>query len=718
MGFLSGNTNSVVVSQCNNLQDLTVTLTVTEDLVTVGNAGFSLQLNCFPTAGQIFQNQTLNWFQYTLVVQNGQIGWNVEYWDTNNFRQSAPTQSTPWPANYTPNPANTTPALPVIANDSGYTTITNVASNQILAGSVLQVKMTTDTSGNITRVDYSYTDPSGGSHTAHYTFASYALFSIYGVEAVVVGPIGGAPTSFVSGGGTLTYNVSSGSLGVESSTTCGGYPEPGTAEDSNSIYGDVTGSGLTVTQSVSVVPMTMSFDFVQSTFGLDEVEGTPSWNPAYYLQVTGFPNKALGFSASSDLNSTAVSPQPTITVEIDQSLNPNLTSAQIATIRNNLPIVDTFGPPVQAIDTTLSTNYQTFLYPYNISFPNLDAFSALSGDTVAFLTLTAALTVPVPSGGNDNTQATDTNVTVNCSAAIELSAGEDPRMVDLNPTSPLSYPSWMSYDLRIFTVTAGQKHDVFSVPTLTDSSQAVPYIRHGLKNLNNPTLILNGDSFDTTLTQNEDTAAVPWLPSSGNDPAQFSFAVARVRIKSSITETIGPVRVFFRLFNAASTVSNFAEVGTAAGTYRWGSDGTPGHKIPLLGVESALFIFNEYVTVPCFATDRVNLNSPADMNTQHDPPNALQITTSANEEVDTYFGCWLDVNQTTPFLIPTPPILPSEWDGPWTGTESLNGAIVFAPHQCLVAEIRYDGTPIPPGADTGDSDKLAQRNIAWLGVQP
>lgn len=86
--------------------------------------------------------------------------------------------------------------------------------------------------------------------------------------------------------------------------------------------------------------------------------------------------------------------------------------------------------------------------------------------------------------------------------------------------------------------------------------------------------------------------------------------------------------------------------------------------------------------------------------------------------MDTYFGCWLDVNVTTPFLIPTPPLAQPLWDGPWPGTESLNGVVAVAPHQCLIAEIRFDDTPIPIGATTATSDKLAQRNIAWLGVQP
>ena len=57
------------------------------------------------------------------------------------------------------------------------------------------------------------------------------------------------------------------------------------------------------------------------------------------------------------------------------------------------------------------------------------------------------------------------------------------------------------------------------------------------------------------------------------------------------------------------------------------------------------------------------------MKTQTDPSNVQTITTIPGQEVDTFFGCWLDVNQTTPFMILIPPFLQSAWDGPWTGTE-------------------------------------------------
>ncbi|MGN6723704.1 MAG: hypothetical protein ACTHJM_13920 [Marmoricola sp.] len=720
MGFLSGNNNVVLVNSCNGLDNLSVVLTVTEDMVTVGDVGFGMQLNCFPQAGQVDQTEPLNWFQYFLVVQNGQIQWGLpEYWDTNNFN-GATGGANPWPAGYTPNPPGTTTDLPVIPNDGGASNLAGVANNRILAGSVLEIALTTDANHKVTKVTYSYTDPGGHASTHEYDFPNGSQFSIYGAQCVVVGTFNGAPTSFSSGAGTFSYAVSSGSLAVESpGTPCGGYPEPGTAENSNAIYGAITGTGATVTQDFDVVPTTMSFAFEQETFGRAEAAGTPSWNPAYYMQVTGFPNSALGLNSSGDLNRSSLSPVPRITASIDATLNPGLTSAQISTIRANLPSVNQLTLPVLAIDSTLATNFQTLMYPYGISFANLAAFDALHAGQVAVVTLTAQLDVNVPTGGNSNTGSiTTTPVHLTAVAAIELAPGEDPRMENLNPASPLSYPSWLSYDLRIFTVTAGQSHDMFSVPSPANAGQAVPYIRQVLEHLNNPSLITNSDTFENALSQDENASAIPWAAAQGSDPQRFAFAVARVRIRSGVSEDVGPVRVFFRLFSAASTVIDFAEVGTGEGAYRWGSNGTPGHKIPLLGVASYPPFVSEYLTVPCFASDRVNLNAPADMKTQTDPPNVKTITTTAGAEVDTYFGCWLDVNQTSRFLIPSPPANPGDWDGPWTGTESLHGAIAVAPHQCLVAEIRFDDTPIPHGAQAATTDKLAQRNIAWLGVQP
>ncbi len=439
----------------------------------------------------------------------------------------------------------------------------------------------------------------------------------------------------------------------------------------------------------------MEFKIEKDTYGQDEVAVHSSWGSAFWLAIDGFSNASLGFNSPSDLNSPP-NPAPAITVSIDGASNPTLTSAQVATIAANLPTV-AFGPsPILATDPTLALDFQVFFYPYTVSFPNNNAFGALNLHQFAFVTVSATFTVG--------------QVTLTAQANIELTKAEDPQFFNYNPSDPQAYPSWLSFDLRVFSVTPSQTHHMFSVPNPPDSSGAVAYIRNVLKNLNDPSLITNGDTFDNALTQDESSSSLGYLQ---NDN-YLNFAVARVRILAHTVTTVNNVRVFFRLFQAGSTVSTFAEVGTNQGTYRWGTNGTSGHKIALLGVQTDQNGTLEYVTVPCFATDRINLTSPADMNTQTDPPNVGNITTVADTEVDTYFGCWIDNNQSSNFLPSSVPTPQSQWDGPWPGTQSLNGLVVAAPHQCLIAEIRFDDAPTPPGGNTATSDKLAQRNIAWI----
>ena len=480
-------------------------------------------------------------------------------------------------------------------------------------------------------------------------------------------------------------------------------PESDTPENTLN-FSDAIGSGSCVTPSIA-------FRLEKSTFSKDEVDVHASFPSACLVEASGFTNASLGFSSTAALSANPPNPVPTITAAILSTLNPGLSAAQIATIAANLPSVNSYGPPpVLATDPTLDTDFQTFLYPFTVSFPNENAFGALDLHQAAVVTLTATF----PVGSVPPAQAD-----------IELSKGEDPFFTDLTPSNPLEYPPWLSFDLRFFKATPNQTHQMFSVANPADASDAIRYIRAVLNNLNNPSQITNGDTFDNALSQDEDTSALEFLPTDKAGNPTFNFAIARVRlVAATATTTTTPVRVFFRLFQAASTVSDFHEVGTGEGTYRWGTDGTPNHKIPLLGVQTDQNGHLEYVTIPCFATDRINLTGPADMNTQHDDPNAVPITTIANQEVDTFFGCWIDNNQpSSKFLIPTPPGSQSQWDGPWTGSESLNGAIGHAPHQCMIAEIRFDDTPIPNSANSATTDKLAQRNIAWIdgpnpGVAP
>jgi phospholipase C len=88
----------------------------------------------------------------------------------------------------------------------------------------------------------------------------------------------------------------------------------------------------------------------------------------------------------------------------------------------------------------------------------------------------------------------------------------------------------------------------------------------------------------------------------------------------------------------------------------------------------------------------------------------------------TYFGCWLDINVSDPVMPTSPPMILEQWDGPWNGADfapgvqigSINQAFNADLHQCLVAEISFEGVTIPAADAPGYSSWLAQRNLAFV----
>ena len=263
------------------------------------------------------------------------------------------------------------------------------------------------------------------------------------------------------------------------------------------------------------------------------------------------------------------------------------------------------------------------------------------------------------------------------------------------------------------TVPPNQTRDRFNATMTTNPADAPGFIANVIANLTSGGGVVGSDSFESGLTQDEAGSALEFLQKDNDGNFVFNFAVARVRLKGNTPGAQAvKVRVFFRMFNAATTHSEF----NPNTTYRFHSDGVlNGVKVPLLGVQNDQNGQPEYVTIPCFAVPRVNLAGPADMNNQpEDTPNAYTIDVNPGVEVDSFFGCWLDINQPQQkFLAQTP--VSGNLDGPFSGTLlSFNEVITKAPHQCLIAEIRFDDTPIPIGANSATSDKIAQRNIAWV----
>ena len=253
---LQSNNNVILVDNCKNLKNLTVTLRVTQDLVTLGNTGFSLQLNTYPQQGSTCQGKPLNWFQYVIYIANNQPSHVNQYWSLGSQAYSSTEW---WPPGYTPNPPNTSPWLPVLPHDPTAYPFGSAPLNQVPAGSVIEIKLATDANGNVASAMYSMTDPHGKVYSDTFAFSKEALslYPISGFQVNLVGPGNDSSCTFASGAGTLTYSVSPGSLSIQEGgvgAACGQYSGAVTGEESNIVYGDPTPvSGATISQSLGGV---------------------------------------------------------------------------------------------------------------------------------------------------------------------------------------------------------------------------------------------------------------------------------------------------------------------------------------------------------------------------------------------------------------------------------------------------------------------------------
>jgi hypothetical protein len=241
----ASNNNAVLIDGCNNLQNLSVLLEVTEDIATTNGGGWSLQLNCYPPAGQYCQTSQLEIFQYIVIAQGGNLAYYIQYW----------ANASGWPSGYTPQPG-TSPWLPCWAHDYGggiqSGTFASINGDTLPRSSTLQVKLGTNDSGGVTKVTFTYTDPNGNVHPAE--FDPPAVHPIVAFQLNFVGPPGGT-ANFTQGltnsRGIIYYSISSGQLSVQNGgpgAACG-EQDVGTAETSNMPYSDINGApASTVTQ--------------------------------------------------------------------------------------------------------------------------------------------------------------------------------------------------------------------------------------------------------------------------------------------------------------------------------------------------------------------------------------------------------------------------------------------------------------------------------------
>jgi hypothetical protein len=238
----ASNNNAILIDGCNNLQNLSVLLEVTEDIATTDGNGWSLQLNCYPPAGEYCQTSQVNWFQYIVIVQGGNLAYYIQYW-ANGVSS--------WTSGYTPQPG-TSPWLPCWAHDYGNApTFANINGDTLPRQSKLQIALRTSRSG-VTSVTFTYTDPDDNDHPA--VFKLPAVHPVVACELNLVGPPGGTANftqGITSSRGIIYYSISSGQLSVQNGGPGAACGEQGwfTNESSNMSYSDVNGvPASTVTQ--------------------------------------------------------------------------------------------------------------------------------------------------------------------------------------------------------------------------------------------------------------------------------------------------------------------------------------------------------------------------------------------------------------------------------------------------------------------------------------
>ena len=414
----------------------------------------------------------------------------------------------------------------------------------------------------------------------------------------------------------------------------------------------------------------LSFWVEKSSFGKDEATDSlttiPPGFPSFLLVIEGF-NRQV-FSSGSTL------PLPTFSGQATSSPFPGITlSPDPSGIIYELP-GNFFAPQRISLAYDVAFN-QTSIndWPAAVSQLELDASITVAGATVPFT----------------------------ASTILEFVPGADPYFTNVNPAQD-NVP-WLSQDLRVFTATPTQHQTPIQgqgAPAFTNHSYkgAYSYCQSVITYLNtqfgNP-IGPNGDPFTNGVLPSPQTAYTAdssVTPGTLTDP-NYNFAIARVRLRGPVNEKATNVKVFFRLW-----ASQVMDTDYQLSTYPSQIDATTG--LPDWPLPTSTLH-----TIPFFATANVpDFSSPSDpefgtaVPTNVNPTgtgyNNQTIVVQSGDYQWAYFGCFLNI---------------------YDQTNLFNGSSILSQlpsgHHCLVAQIAFDGAPIPIGITTGDSDKLAQRNL-------
>jgi hypothetical protein len=341
--------------------------------------------------------------------------------------------------------------------------------------------------------------------------------------------------------------------------------------------------------------------------------------------------------------------------------------------------------PGSPSDPSLPANQpQRFTFPFQAQFSGTGMFTSTDQ--------TLVVSAQFAAGGK----------TVSNNAQIVLQETPNPYM--LHAGSGAGAEWYLSVDIKVFQLKAGDR--MFGLTATQGTSPqngATTWIQKTIDNLNSDPAGL-GPVFDA-LPSDEDTAALNLLQADNSGNNIYNFALARVRYQD--TQVAPNVSVFFRIF-AAQQVASTYDPTTTYRSYKSGST-----VVPLLGLQG-----DEIVTIPCFAAPRVSTSQA--LSGQSDPKNTHTINPDPlGAVVDTFYGCWLDINQPNDLRFPDRMVGNTPADYPYGPYGSFNNLVsilqlVRSEHQCLVCEVAFAPDPIIVGDDPSDTDKLAQRNLTFV----
>jgi hypothetical protein len=363
---------------------------------------------------------------------------------------------------------------------------------------------------------------------------------------------------------------------------------------------------------------------------------------------------------------------PTFRVTLDNAGGPD--ASGFITVKAEPALLENPGP-----DTP-----QRISFPIDIQFVDQSVFNTFLDTRFVYLRATHGVTVS--------------------DAGFELTKQPNPYMLD-------GAISWLSTDVRVFKLTPGGQlqHSTVSQPAPNvappdvDPNAPLTYINNLLGELRTPGG--NGDLIFGAISPDEQASELEASQTEGGVPV-YNYAVAKVRYRANTTPAAN-VQVFFRTFSTLRSALDYSYVGGNPPTINYTRSGVWPNARPLLGL-----IDGEIASIPYFASPRIDSTAQS-MTAQ--PVDSLNVQTIAatGQEAEMFFGCWLDFNQPTA-RFPFNPV----GNGPFFSGAQPIPAVINGLHECLVAEIFFQpgggADPIPSGSTPASSDRLAQRNIAFV----